>query len=84
MLFERHIDRGTAAIRPDGHAQLVTPPTWYRQTALWVDLFDMLLLNPAAVRADGKSPVILTRVPFVSALPEEQKGLLKKVELSVI
>ncbi|KZV72648.1 hypothetical protein PENSPDRAFT_750786 [Peniophora sp. CONT] len=94
MLFGRYIDAGAVATGPDGRARLVTPLKRYWQTALWTRLFDMLL-NPTAVREDGELPIVdelaEVRGEFERWLvancmrsTNTLKGLLKKIELSVL
>ncbi|KAI0032549.1 hypothetical protein K488DRAFT_49700 [Vararia minispora EC-137] len=94
MLYGRYIDAAAVAAGPDDKQKLATPLKRYWQTTLWTRLFDMLL-NPTSARAEGSLPIVdelaEIRGEFERWLvancqrsTNSLKGLLKKVEMSIL
>ncbi|KAI0264434.1 Mad3/BUB1 homology region 1-domain-containing protein [Gloeopeniophorella convolvens] len=94
MLYGKYIEVGSIVRAEGGRYKLATPFKRYWQTTLWTRFFDVLL-NPGLVRPDGALPVTDALAELRGEIEawlqancnrssNTLKGLLKKVELSVI
>ncbi|KAI0039658.1 hypothetical protein FA95DRAFT_1550470 [Auriscalpium vulgare] len=96
MLFGKYIEASSVAVASNSprRFKIATPFKRYWQTEIWTSLFDALL-NPCLMRPDGHLPVCeelsVVRGKMETWLQANcnrssntLKGLLKKVELSVI